>query len=84
MLYAVSELSLLLRSREEPAVLTPPIRGAVAALDPELAIFNFLVMEGLGGGVRGPPPLQTSPFSPVSSLQPGVQTPRWRAASNVA
>jgi putative ABC transport system permease protein len=44
-LYAVSELSLLVRSREEPAVLTSAVREAVAAIDPDLAVFHFRVMD---------------------------------------
>ena len=44
-LYAVSELSLLVRSEADPARLTEEIRGTMIGIDPDLAVFNFRVMD---------------------------------------
>jgi len=44
-LYAVSELSLLVRSGADPARLTEEIRESMIAIDPDLAVFNFRVMD---------------------------------------
>ena len=44
-LYAVSELSLLVRSNGDPAALTESIRGAVRNVDPDMTVFNARVME---------------------------------------
>ncbi len=38
-------VSVAVRSRGEPAALTPAVREAVVALDPNLAIYNVLTME---------------------------------------
>jgi putative ABC transport system permease protein len=44
-LYAVSELALLVRSAADPAELTGEIRESMAGIDPDLAVFNFRVMD---------------------------------------
>jgi ABC-type antimicrobial peptide transport system permease subunit len=44
-LYAVSELSLLVRSGADPARLTEEIRERMTGIDPDLAVFNFRQME---------------------------------------
>ena len=47
-LYAVSELSLLVRSSAvsaDAASMTEPIRGVIEDLDPDMAVFNTRVME---------------------------------------
>jgi predicted permease len=44
-LYAVSELSLLVRSAADPARLTGEIRESLAEIDPDLAVFNFRSMD---------------------------------------
>jgi putative ABC transport system permease protein len=44
-LYAVSELSLLVRSDAEPAFLSERIRDTFSRIDPDLAVFNFRVMD---------------------------------------
>ncbi len=44
-LYAVAELSLLVRSSSEPSSLSEPIRAEAARVDPDVALFHFRVME---------------------------------------
>lgn len=44
-LYAVAELSLLVRASSEPSSLSEPIRSEAARVDPDVALFNFRVME---------------------------------------
>lgn len=46
-LYAVSELSLLVRAREgpEPERLVDPVRAAIARVDPDLAVFHYRRMS---------------------------------------
>jgi putative ABC transport system permease protein len=44
-LYAVSELSLLVRSAADPARLTEEIRERMTGIDPDLAVFNFREMD---------------------------------------
>jgi putative ABC transport system permease protein len=44
-LYAVSELSMLVRSSADPGALTGEIRERVARIDPDIAVFNFRVMD---------------------------------------
>jgi putative ABC transport system permease protein len=44
-LYAVSELSLLVRSGADPARLTEEIRERMIRIDPDLAVFNFREMD---------------------------------------
>jgi putative ABC transport system permease protein len=44
-LYAVSELSLLVRSGADPARLTEEVRERMMGIDPDLAVFNFRVMD---------------------------------------
>jgi putative ABC transport system permease protein len=44
-LYAVSELSLLVRSAADPAALAGEIRERVARIDPDIAVFNVRVMD---------------------------------------
>jgi putative ABC transport system permease protein len=46
-LYAVSELSLLVRSSADAASMTKPIRGVIEDLDPDMAVFNTRVMEDI-------------------------------------
>ena len=42
-----STVTIALRSRNEPMALTPEVRSAVAAIDPDLPIFQILDMEGV-------------------------------------
>jgi putative ABC transport system permease protein len=44
-LYAVSELSLLVRSSSDPSLLTDPIRKEVGKMDSEIALSNVRLME---------------------------------------
>ena len=44
-LYAVSELSVLVRTTAAPTTLVGPMRESIRDVDPELALFNFRPME---------------------------------------
>jgi putative ABC transport system permease protein len=46
-LYAVAELSLIVRSSSDPSALSEPIRREAARVDPDVALFNLRLMEDL-------------------------------------